>query len=130
QVEAPKRGAALSAPQVAFRAALGGLAGFALGLLTLAALEAMRTYRAKKLFDLGDQIRGALTPSGLGGWLTLAGLVALSLTVALTTAAAVVARRGPAAGPLGIDPPPQASNQGRVPGNQAGSRGVPGSRSG
>jgi hypothetical protein len=54
----------------------------------------MRSYRARKVIDLGAHLQDVLVPSGLGGWLTLVGLVALALTVALTTAAYVVARRG------------------------------------
>jgi cell division protein FtsX len=87
--------------QVAVRAAIGGLAGFALSVLTGALLEAMRTYRSKKVFDVGQQVVAILTPSSLGGWLTIVGLVALALTVALTTAAYVVARRGIVARPAG-----------------------------
>jgi PAT family beta-lactamase induction signal transducer AmpG len=114
QVEAPKRGTPVSPAQVAARAAVGGFVGFAISVFTLAALEAMRTYRAKKIVDLGAQLHDMLLPSGLGAWLTLVGLVALALTVALTTAAFVVARRGivsrprpGAAGPPAIPLPPQ-----------------------
>jgi hypothetical protein len=88
--------------------------GFALSVLTLAVLEAMRTYRSKKAFDVWAQVVDVFSPSGLGDWLTLVGLVALALTVALTTAAYVVARRGiatrpapPPAGPPPLPVPPQ-----------------------
>jgi hypothetical protein len=81
---------------------------------TLAALDAMRTYRAKKVLDLGSHLQDILVPAGLGGWLTLVGLVAIGLTVALTTGAWVVARRGivgapgpQPAGPPAIPIPPQ-----------------------
>ncbi|HVD76045.1 MAG TPA: hypothetical protein VNH43_00485, partial [Vicinamibacteria bacterium] len=104
QVEQPKRGTPVTPGQVATSAAVGGIAGFAISVLTLALLEAMRTYRAKKVFDLAAQVHDILLPSGLGGWLTLVGLVALGLSVALTTAAFVVARRGIVARP-GADPP-------------------------
>jgi PAT family beta-lactamase induction signal transducer AmpG len=114
QVEAPKKGAPVTPAQAAVRATVGGLAGFALSVLTLATLDAMRTYRSKKVFDLGTQVVDVLTPAGLGGWLTLVGLVALALTLALTTAAFVVARRGivsrpgsGAAGPPAIPLPPR-----------------------
>jgi PAT family beta-lactamase induction signal transducer AmpG len=114
QVEVPKKGEPVTPAQVAARAAVGGLVGFALGVLTLAGLEAMRTYRSKKVFDLGAKIQEIFTPSGLGDWLTLAGLVALAFTVALTAAAHVVARRGivtraapPPAAPPPIPIPPQ-----------------------
>jgi MFS transporter, PAT family, beta-lactamase induction signal transducer AmpG len=114
QVEVPKKGKPVTPRQVAARAAVGGLVGFALSVLTLAVLEAMRTYRTKKVFDLGAKIQEIFTPSGLGDWLTLAGLVALAFTVALTAAAHVVARRGfvthpapPPAGPPPIPVPPQ-----------------------
>lgn len=114
QVDAPKRGAPVTTAHVAARAAVGGLVGFAVSVFTVAALEAMRSYRARKVIDLGAHLQDVLVPTGLGGWLTLVGLVALALTVALTTAAYVVARRGivarPGAGPAGPPPipvPPQ-----------------------
>jgi MFS transporter, PAT family, beta-lactamase induction signal transducer AmpG len=114
QVEAPKRGAPVTPAQVVARAAVGGVIGFAISVLTLAALEAMRAYRSKKVIDLAAHLQDILVPSGLGGWLTLIGLAALALTVALTTAAYVVARRGirarpglKAAGPPPIPLPPQ-----------------------
>jgi PAT family beta-lactamase induction signal transducer AmpG len=110
QVEQPKRGTPVTPAQVGTRAAVGGIAGFAISVLTLALLDAMRTYRAKKAFDLAAQVHDILLPSGLGGWLTLVGLVALGLSVALTTAAYVVARRGmvahPGAGAAGPPGPP------------------------
>ncbi len=109
QVEAPRKGAPVTTTQVAVRAALGGLLGFAASVLTLAGLEGMRTYRSRKVVDLGTHLYEVLVPSGLGAWLTLVGLVAIGLTVALTTGAYVVARRGVAgltvpapAGPPGI----------------------------
>ena len=114
QVEEPKRGTPLTPAQVSTQAAVGGIVGFAISVLTLALLEAMRTYRARKTFELAAQVRDILLPSGLGGWLTLVGLVALALTVALTTAAFMVARRGIVArpgpgapGPPAIPIPPQ-----------------------
>jgi PAT family beta-lactamase induction signal transducer AmpG len=114
QVEVPKKGAPVTPAQVSARAAVGGAVGFALSVLTLAVLEAMRTYRSKKAFDVWAQVVDVFSPSGLGDWLTLVGLVALALTVALTTAAYVVARRGiatrpapPPAGPPPLPVPPQ-----------------------
>jgi PAT family beta-lactamase induction signal transducer AmpG len=114
QVEAPKKGAPVTPAHVAARATVGGLLGIGLSALTLAVLDAMRTYRSKKVFDIGAHFLDVFTPSTLGDWLTLVGLVALALTVALTTAAYVVARRGivprPAPSPGGPPPipvPPQ-----------------------
>jgi PAT family beta-lactamase induction signal transducer AmpG len=108
QVEAPKKGAPVTPAHVAARATVGGLLGFGLSALTLAVLEAMRTYRSKKVFDIGAHFLDVFTPSTLGDWLTLVGLVALALTVALTTAAYVVARRGivPGPAPRPGGPPP------------------------
>jgi PAT family beta-lactamase induction signal transducer AmpG len=113
QVEVPKKGVPVTRPQVTWRAVVGGVVGFALSVLTLAVLEAMRTYRSQKVFDIGPPIVNVFSPSGLGDWLTLLGLVALALTVALTTAAYVVARRGivaragpPAAAPAAVPVPP------------------------
>jgi len=107
QVEAPKRGKPVTTTQVAARAAVGGFAGLAVSALTLAGLEAMRSYRSKKVLDLGAHLHDILVPAGLGGWLTLVGLIAIALTVALTTAAYVVARRGIVgrAGPEPVGPP-------------------------
>jgi PAT family beta-lactamase induction signal transducer AmpG len=101
QVEVPKKGTPVTRAQAGVQAAVGGLVGFALSVLTLAVLEAMRAYRSKRVFDVGAHVLEVLTPSSLGDWLTLAGLVALALTVALTTAAYVVARRGVVTRPAG-----------------------------
>jgi PAT family beta-lactamase induction signal transducer AmpG len=110
QVAEPKRGTPVTPAQVATRAAVGGVAGFGISVLTLALLEGMRTYHSKRVFAVAAHVHDILLPSGLGGWMTLVGLVALALTVALTTAAFVVARRGivarPGAGPAGPDGPP------------------------
>jgi len=114
QVDAPRRGTPVTRAQAIAYAVIGGLAGLVVSMFTLAALDAMRTYRAKRVLDLGAQLHAILFPAGLGGWLTLVGLVAIGFTVALTTGAWVVARRGIAgtpgpqpAGPPAIPVPPQ-----------------------
>ena len=64
--------------------------------------------------EAGTHLYVVLVPAALGGWLTLVGLIAIGLTVAQTTGAYGVARRGRAsrsapapAGPQAIPIPPQ-----------------------
>jgi PAT family beta-lactamase induction signal transducer AmpG len=107
-VEAPHRGAPVRRGVLVARAAGAGVAALAGGLLMTALLAALRGYRAKKGFDFIGQLGPVLSPNGLGGWTTLLGIVLLGLTVALTTAALIAARRGivAPAGPRPAGPPP------------------------
>jgi PAT family beta-lactamase induction signal transducer AmpG len=109
-VEAPHRGAPVRKGVLVARAAAAGVAALAGGLLVTALLAALRGYRAKKGFDFIGQLGAVLSPNGLGGWTTLLGIVLLGLTVALTTAALIAARRGivaPAGSrPAGLPPIP------------------------
>jgi PAT family beta-lactamase induction signal transducer AmpG len=107
-VEAPHRGAPVRKGLLVARAAAAGVAALAVGLLVTALLAALRGYRAKKGFDFIGQLGAVLSPNGLGRWTTLLGIVLLGLTVALTTAALIAARRGivAPAGPRPAGPPP------------------------
>jgi MFS transporter, PAT family, beta-lactamase induction signal transducer AmpG len=93
-VAAPAQGEPLSRAQLLLRVALGGAAAFAIGLLTMAALWGIRSYRARHGFNFLHHIGLILQPDSLGAWTTLIGILAAALSVALMTAATLVARRG------------------------------------
>jgi PAT family beta-lactamase induction signal transducer AmpG len=106
-VAAPTRGLPLTRKQLMGRAAVGAVIAWVVGLATMAGLEALRSYRAKKGFDFGHQLAGILTPQNLGAWTTFVGVLLLALTVALMVAATLAARRGLVApvSPPGAVPP-------------------------
>lgn len=93
-IAAPSWGAPLTRKQLAARAALSGAIAWLAGLVTMAALEALRSYRAKRGFDFGTQVAVILNPHSLGAWTTFAGILLLAITVALMAAATLAARRG------------------------------------
>ena len=64
------------------------------GVATMATLEALRSARANRGFDLGSQILAIVNPGSLATWTTFAGICLLAATVALLAAAVLVARRG------------------------------------
>lgn len=76
------------------RACLVGVLVFGSGLLTMAALDGVRAYRAGKGFDLWVHLTPLLSPVTPGGWTTLVGILVLGVVCALATAATLVARRG------------------------------------
>ncbi len=94
RVEAVVRGRPLSRARLALRVALGTLGAWALALVTLASLDAMRALRAGRGLDLAGPLLRLLHPSALGDWLTHLGMAALAASVGLATAALLVARRG------------------------------------
>lgn len=93
-VAAPRRGRPLTPAGLAVRSGLGGLVAGVGGLLTVAALEAARGLRAGRAFSLRGPLVGVLAPSSLGEWVSLAGVVVLTVLATVTVAAALVARRG------------------------------------
>jgi MFS transporter, PAT family, beta-lactamase induction signal transducer AmpG len=93
-VAAPSWGAPLTRRQLVVRAALAGGIGWAIGLVTMAGLEAIRSYRAKRGFDFANQIGIILNPETLGAWTSFVGILLLGVTVALMAAATLAARRG------------------------------------
>jgi PAT family beta-lactamase induction signal transducer AmpG len=93
-VAAPAWGPPLSRGQLILRAALGGTLAAAIALVTMAALEALRSLRAGRGFDVAAQLGTLVAPSSLGAWITLAGIALVAATVALMVAATLVARRG------------------------------------
>jgi PAT family beta-lactamase induction signal transducer AmpG len=76
------------------RAVLAGLASWGAGVVAMAAVWATRNHRAGRGFHLLDQIGQVLAPRTVGAWTTFAGLAVLAVSVALMTAATLVARRG------------------------------------
>jgi len=91
---APVRGRPVGSGEVAMKAALGGLMASAAGLLTMATLWGIRSYRARYGFNFPHQVGEVLRPATLGAWTTLIGILVIGLTVALVTAATLVARQG------------------------------------
>lgn len=91
----------ISRARLVGRATLIGCATLALGIVTMAVLDAIRGLRAGKGFDLVARVTAVIAPTGVGGWLTLAGLGVLAGGAALTAAAAIYARR---AAPAADDP--------------------------
>ena len=63
------------------------------GLVTMAALGAIRSYRSRKEFDLANQLLKYLAPASWGDLLTLIGVVVAGAIAGLMVAAALVARR-------------------------------------
>jgi PAT family beta-lactamase induction signal transducer AmpG len=93
-VAAPSLGTPMTRRELATRATLWGAVAWLGGLITMAALEALRSYRAKRGFDFGSQVHAVLNPESLGTWTTFAGILLLAITVALMAAATLAARRG------------------------------------
>ena len=93
-VAAPPQGEPLSRRELVTRSAVGGVVAAVIGVLTMATLWGIRSYRAKHGFHFLHQVGQVLQPQTLGAWTTLIGVVVIGLTVALMTAATLVARRG------------------------------------
>lgn len=94
QEAVPIRGAPVSRGGLLGRAVAGALAAVLLGLLTLAALGALRDFRTGQGFDLAAQSRRLVFPTSLGDGLTTLGLGIAALLAGLATAATLAARRG------------------------------------
>jgi hypothetical protein len=60
----------------------------------MATLAATKSWREGRGFDLAAQALGFVRPATLGHGITAAGIGALAILAALTSAAALVARRG------------------------------------
>ena len=93
-VAAPARDRPLGRRELVTKAALGGVAAAVAGVLTMATLWGIRSYRARHGFHFAHQVGQVLLPETLGAWTTLVGTLAIGVTVALMTAATLVARRG------------------------------------
>jgi PAT family beta-lactamase induction signal transducer AmpG len=94
EVEPPRAGRPASRAAVAAVSLASGLAGFALAIGTAALVEAIRVARGGAAFDLARAASGLLMPARLEPGLTLAGCLVVGVTVAVSAAAILVARRG------------------------------------
>jgi PAT family beta-lactamase induction signal transducer AmpG len=93
-VAEPFRGTPMTRKQLAARSVIWGAAAWTTSLVTMAALEALRSYRAKRGFNFGSQVMAILNPQDLGTWTTFAGILLAAITVGLMAAATIAARRG------------------------------------
>lgn len=95
EVEAPRR-EPVTAAGLRIRAALGGLAGFALAALTVATLDALKAMRGKAdaTFDLAGSLAALVRLDDGGAWLTLGGIAVFGAACALFAAAIAAARSG------------------------------------
>lgn len=89
-----RRGERLTRGGLLARSLLWGGVTMVLCWLTVAALWGMRSVRAKNGFRYFDHLWLVLQPDSFGGWSTLIGLLVIGVTVALMTAATLVAKRG------------------------------------
>jgi len=90
----PLTGAPLTRRQIATRSAFWVAAAWGTSLVTMASLEALRSYRAKRGFNFGSQVMAILNPQDLGTWTTFVGILLAAITIGLMAAATLVARRG------------------------------------
>ena len=93
-VAAPARGEPVGRGELVAKSALAGVFASIVGVVTMATLWGIRSYRAKHGFAFLHQVGQVLNPQTLGAWTTLIGVLVIGLTVALMTAATLVARRG------------------------------------
>jgi MFS transporter, PAT family, beta-lactamase induction signal transducer AmpG len=96
---APHRDQPLSRRALGLRAAAGTLLGCGGGALVMALLAALKAVRATPghaagRFDLAAPLYALASPTGPGGWLTLAGIVTAGLVCGLLVAAVAAARHG------------------------------------
>jgi PAT family beta-lactamase induction signal transducer AmpG len=76
------------------RGLLGAVAAALLATATLALLEALRAVREGGAFDLLAPLAGLVSPTEVGDWVSLGGILAFGLVCGLFTAAVVAARHG------------------------------------
>jgi PAT family beta-lactamase induction signal transducer AmpG len=106
-VAAVSRRAPLTRAGLLLRAVAATVSGGVAGWLGLGLLDALRSLREGRGFDVAAACLGVLAPRSAGGWLAILGLAALALFVGLAVAATLTARRG-LAPRNGIGPAPQA----------------------
>ncbi|HET6373533.1 MAG TPA: MFS transporter [Candidatus Polarisedimenticolia bacterium] len=103
ETAAPRAARRLRAGELTWRGCAGGVVAALLGLLSLAALDAMRGMRLDPGtgFDLLASLARIANPADGGGWLRLLGLAVTSVVAGLCTAAIVAARSGGSPSPEG-----------------------------
>jgi PAT family beta-lactamase induction signal transducer AmpG len=95
------RGAPLARAELVTKTAFAAVSASVVGVLTMASLWGIRSYRARQGFHFLHQVEQVLAPRTLGAWTTLVGILVMGLMIALMTAATLVARRG-----FGLPAPP------------------------
>jgi len=60
----------------------------------MAGPEALRSYRAKHVFDFGPQVATTLTPGNVGAWARFAGILLFAISVGFMAAATLAVRSG------------------------------------
>ena len=93
-VAPPATGPPLSRAAVTAWSVAAGVLTTGVGLVTMALLAAIRSYRSQKGFDLGTQILRLLQSRGWAEILTVVGVVVVGAVTSLMVAAALVARQG------------------------------------
>jgi PAT family beta-lactamase induction signal transducer AmpG len=106
--ESAERAQPLSSGALLTRAAAGTAGGIAFAAVVAALLQALKAMRATPghpalPFDLGAPLAALASPDGIGGWLTLVGILTFGLVCGLIAAAIAAARHG-AGRDLAIDP--------------------------
>jgi PAT family beta-lactamase induction signal transducer AmpG len=96
EVRPPREQAPLSAGQLLYKGALGGILGCIGAALLMATLSALKTMQSEGAFALGPALAALLQPVGVTGWLEILGIVVFGSTCALLTAAVTAARHGAA----------------------------------
>jgi PAT family beta-lactamase induction signal transducer AmpG len=97
EVAAPSTKPALGKQALALRAFAGVFLIGVISLLSLATVNALGHFRARKVFDLQPELSKLLAPSAPGDWLTLAGVAVMAAVGGLAVAATAQARRAPPA---------------------------------
>jgi PAT family beta-lactamase induction signal transducer AmpG len=109
EVVEQQAGKPLTKGAVIVRSLLWGVFTWVICWATVGALWGMRSIRAKNGFRFFDHLLLVLQPSSLGGWSTFIGLLVIAVSVALMTAATLVAKRGVVAPVAPSSPQPPAS---------------------
>ena len=85
----------LSAASLTVRGMAGGTGAFVSGLLCVALMGALKTFRSDPQagFDFQSSMAGLLQPVGIGGWTQFSGLVIFGVIMGLMTAAVFAAKQ-------------------------------------
>jgi hypothetical protein len=84
---------------LALRAVVATVVAGVISLATMVGLSVIKAHRSGKSLELPTHLAPFLAPRATGDWVTVAGIVAVAVTVGLATAATLAARRGVAPAP-------------------------------
>jgi len=91
---APAKRSVLPRRGLALRAVAAALVAGAISLATMVVLSVIKAHRSGKSLGLPAHLAPFLAPRSTGDWVTVAGIVAVAVTVGLAMAATLAARRG------------------------------------